>query len=298
LPKASCKSEGRDRLRKPDWLRGSDRRGAGSANVRKVLRRHGLSTVCSEALCPNRGHCYGRGTATFLIMGRICTRSCLYCGIEKAPARPDPLNPAEPSSLAAAVSELGLEYVVITSVTRDDLRDGGASHFAETVRTLRREIPGIRIELLTPDFGGNMDALEVVANSSPDIFNHNLETVRNLFPVMRPVASYGLSVGILQRFASLAPEIPTKSGMMLGLGESREDVENALHDLRMAGVSILTLGQYLQPSKENCPVARYVPPAEFEALRRHALEMGFSSVASGPLVRSSFHADLISTLHG
>ena len=298
MSKVSGGSERYEMLRKPEWLRNRDRGGARSAIVRKVLRKHGLNTVCSEALCPNRGHCYERGTATFLIMGRICTRSCLYCGIERAPAAPEPLNPAEPAELAAAASELGLEYVVITSVTRDDLPDGGASHFAKTVHAIRRKIPSVRIELLTPDFGGSIDALELVADSAPDVFNHNLETVEMLFPVLRPVASYGLSIELLERFASLAPGIPTKSGMMLGLGETPGDVDNALHDLRAAGVSILTLGQYLQPSRKNYPVARYVTPAEFDTLREHALEMGFTSVASGPLVRSSFHAELISSPDG
>jgi lipoic acid synthetase len=277
----------------PDWIRDRDR-GTGTARVRRLLRKHGLNTVCAEALCPNRGHCYGRGTATFLIMGRTCTRSCMYCGIEKAPAVPAALDPGEPAALAEAAAELGLRYVVVTSVTRDDIPDGGASHFAATVRELRERIPGVRVELLVPDFSENRTSLETIASAGPDVFNHNLETVERLFPLLRPVASYGRSLEVLRLFGEIAQGIPRKSGIMLGLGESRQDLLGAFRDLRDAGTDILTLGQYLRPHRENYPVQRFLPPEEFEELRILALEAGFSSVASGPLVRSSYHAEQVS----
>jgi len=259
--------------------------------VRSILRRHGLNTVCNEALCPNRGHCYDSGTATFLIMGRTCTRSCLYCGIEKAADAPPPLDPSEPGRLAEAAAELGLRYVVVTSVTRDDLPDGGAAHFASTVLSLRERIPGVRVEVLTPDFGGIPGSLEVLAEASPDVFNHNLETVERLFPLLRPGASYRRSLDMLSRFGSIAPGIPRKSGMMVGLGETPEDLRLSMKDLRASGVAMLTLGQYLQPSRSNCPVDRFLSPDEFLELEAVAREEGFTSVAAGPFVRSSFHAE-------
>jgi lipoic acid synthetase len=287
-------SEDTPKTGKPGWLKSSGRGSRGSARVRRILREHRLNTVCAEALCPNRGHCYDRGTATFLILGRVCTRSCLYCGVEKAPPAPLPPDPGEPGALADAAAELGLRYVVVTSVTRDDLPDGGASLFAGTVRELRKRIPGVSVELLTPDFGGKSSALETIADASPDVFNHNLETVERLFPLLRPVASYRRSLELLRSFSRLAPGIPVKSGMMLGLGENGDDLDAALEDLRDAGVSILTLGQYLQPHRDNIPVDRYLPPEEFEELGERALGMGFTAVASGPMVRSSYHAELIS----
>ncbi len=281
--------------RKPDWLRVHALGSRTSAKIRRILRKHGLDTVCNEALCPNRGHCYDRGTATFLIMGRVCTRSCAYCAIEKKPDGVEPLNPAEPVELASAAAELGLRYVVVTSVTRDDLPDGGAAHFALTVDALRERIPGVKIEILTPDFKGNRASLEKLASSPPDVFNHNLETVESLFPTLRPEASYSLSLRILNDFGKLAPGTVVKSGMMLGLGETEKEVRTALNDLLSAGVTMLTLGQYLQPGRENTPVVRYVPPREFDSWKDCALGLGFKSVASAPLVRSSFHADL--TVH-
>jgi len=269
--------------------------GNGSAGaVRKVLSDLDLETVCDRARCPNRGHCYQRGTATFLILGPICTRNCAYCAIDRNVASPPPPDPSEPSRVAEAASRMGLRYVVLTSVTRDDLQDGGAGHFAGTVGELKRLIPGVEVEVLTPDFGGSGEALETVASAVPDVFNHNLETVERLFPALRPVASYRQSLEVLRLFGELAPGIPVKSGLMVGLGEERADVERSMRDLRDNGVSILTIGQYLQPTSDHLPVHRYVDPEEFEGYRLTALSMGFSSVASGPLVRSSYHADLLS----
>jgi lipoic acid synthetase len=277
--------------RKPGWLRVAERGRSRSGEVRRVLGRHGLDTVCNEALCPNRGHCYESGTATFLIMGRTCTRSCLYCAIGKTASAPPPLDPSEPRRLAEAADEMGLRYVVVTSVTRDDLPDGGAAHFAATVTALRDRIPGVRVEVLTPDFGGSPGALRVLAESAPDVFNHNLETVERLFPVLRPGASYRRSLDLLSRFGSLAPGIPRKSGMMVGLGETREDLRRSMRDLRASGVGMLTLGQYLQPSRDNRPVDRFLSPGEFLELEAAARDEGFTSVAAGPFVRSSYHAE-------
>ncbi len=268
--------------------------GNGSAGiVRKVLSDLHLETVCDQARCPNRGHCYQRGTATFLILGSSCTRKCAYCAIERDVSSPPPPDPSEPSRVVEAAFRMGLRYVVLTSVTRDDLPDGGAGHFADTVRGLRRRIPGVEVEVLTPDFQGARESLETIAASGPDVFNHNLETVERLFPSLRPVASYRQSLEVLRVFAELAPGIPVKSGLMVGLGEDRGDVERSMEDLRGSGVSILTIGQYLQPTSDHFPVHRYVDPEEFEEYRLSALSMGFSSVASGPLVRSSYHADLL-----
>ena len=280
--------------RKPEWLK-MPTIGNGSAGaVRKVLSDLDLETVCDRTRCPNRGHCYQRGTATFLILGSICTRNCAYCAIDRNVASPPPPDPSEPSRVAEAASRMGLWYVVLTSVTRDDLPDGGAGHFAGTVGELKRLIPGVEVEVLTPDFEGSREALETVASAVPDVFNHNLETVERLFPALRPVASYRQSLEVLRLFGELAPGIPVKSGLMVGLGEERADVERSMRDLRENGVSILTIGQYLQPTTDHLPVHRYVDPEEFEDYRLTALSMGFTSVASGPLVRSSYHADLLS----
>ena len=276
---------------KPDWIKVPTLGDLKAGEVRKILRRHSLSTVCGDALCPNRGHCFQRGTATFLILGRSCTRSCRYCAIDRS-AVPSPPDPTEPDRLARACAELSLSYVVITSVTRDDLPDGGAAHFAASVDAVVSMLPEARVEALIPDFEGDLNALRIMAVSPLAVLNHNLETVERLFPEIRPEASYRRSLRLLSRFRRLRPEVPTKSGLMLGLGEDRGEVVAALRDLRDAGVEILTLGQYLQPSGEHWPVERYVHPDEFEELRDEALSMGFSSVASGPLVRSSYHADL------
>ncbi len=267
-----------------------------AAKVRSILRKYSLDTVCRQAMCPNLGHCFQRGTATFLILGNRCTRSCRYCAIEHSEGFLDKPDANEPERLAEAAAEMELRYVIITSVTRDDLEDGGAGHFANTVKAVREKISGARIEVLTPDFRGNSDALKVIADAGPDVFNHNLETVERLFPDVRPEASYGMSLEVLELYGKLAPSTPRKSGLMLGLGETEIEIRNALQDLRGKGVTMLTLGQYLQPSRKHWPVDRYVTPDEFDAWKDEALAMGFVSAASAPLVRSSFHSDIYSGL--
>jgi lipoic acid synthetase len=277
---------------KPNWLKVPALGGRRAAEVRRILNRHGLDTVCNQAKCPNRGHCYDRGTATFMLMGDRCTRNCLYCAVRPADGSLPPPDPGEPRRLAEACRDLGLSYVVLTSVTRDDLEDGGAGHFAAAARTIADEIPSARVELLVPDFEGRTESLRAIAESPIDVFNHNLETVERMFSVVRPQASYRRSLEVLRAFGSLRPEIPLKSGLMLGLGETDGDVERALDDLRDVGVDMLTLGQYLRPSLNHYPVDRYVTPSEFDGWRSRAMDLGFGTVASGPLVRSSYHADL------
>ncbi len=262
-----------------------------AAKVRSILRKYSLDTVCRQAMCPNLGHCFQRGTATFLILGNRCTRSCRYCAIEHSEGVLDKPDADEPNRLAEAAAEMKLRYVIITSVTRDDLPDGGAGYFARTVAAVRAKIPSALIEVLTPDFKGSSDALKVIADAGPDVFNHNLETVERLFPDVRPEAFYRMSLEVLQSYGVLAPVAPRKSGLMLGLGETENEIRNALEDLRDKGVTMLTLGQYLQPSVKHWPVERFVTPEEFDAWKDEALSMGFVSVASAPLVRSSFHAD-------
>ena len=264
-----------------------------AGEVRKILGRLKLNTVCEEARCPNRGHCYQRGTATFLILGSVCTRNCAYCAIEKNIARPPLPDPEEPARVAKAAKLMNLRYAVLTSVTRDDLPDGGAGHFAAAVNSVKKSVPGIRVEVLTPDFNGSADSLRTVADSRPAVFNHNIETVERLFPRLRPIASYRQSLEVLNTFRGIAPDIPTKSGIMAGLGENETDVLRAMEDLRSSGVSLLTIGQYLQPTSKHPAVHRYVTPEEFETYRINALSMGYSGVASGPLVRSSYHADIL-----
>lgn len=277
-------------LAKPSWIRV---RAPGSPNYQRVkhlLRRLDLHTVCEEASCPNIGECFGHGTATFMIMGDVCTRRCPFCDV--AHGRPGPLDPREPQRLAEAVADLGLRYVVVTSVDRDDLRDGGAAHFADCINALRSHSPGTRVEILVPDFRGRIErALAALAAAPPDVFNHNLETVPRLYRLARPGADYPWSLTLLDRFKERHPEIPTKSGLMLGLGEDSSEVEQVLRDLRQRGCDMLTLGQYLQPTRHHLPVARYVPPEEFQRLGDVARSLGFASVASAPLVRSSYHAD-------
>ncbi len=277
---------------KPEWLRVQVTGGETAGDTRRLLGRLGLNTVCDQARCPNRGRCYQRGTAAFLIMGGVCTRNCRYCAVESGV--PEPPDPDEPGRVARAALDMGLRYAVVTSVTRDDLPDGGARCFAETAAALRSTVPGIRIEVLTPDFKGDPASLETVARSRPDVINHNLETVERLFPALRPRGDYRLSLEVLRRFRGLSDGAPVKSGLMLGLGETGPDLEKALEDLRGAGVVMLTLGQYLRPTRNHAPVVRYVTPEEFRRWEETALEMGFESVASGPLVRSSYHADLYS----
>lgn len=281
-------------IKKPHWLKMPTMGSRSAGEVRRILSDMDLNTVCNEARCPNRGHCYERGTATFLILGSVCTRNCAYCAIEKNVASPPSPDLDEPRRIAEASAAMNLKYVVLTSVTRDDLPDGGAKHFAETVTALKDKIEKVKVEVLTPDFNGSESSLITIAESRPDVFNHNLETVRRLFPALRPVASYSQSLAVLKKFSQLAPGIPTKSGLMVGLGESAGDMEKSLEDLRNSGVSLLTIGQYLQPTSLHMPVVRYVEPIEFDNWEKMALRMGFTGVASGPLVRSSFHAEVLS----
>ena len=277
--------------RKPRWIRAKAPTSTEAQRVKTLLREHRLHTVCEEAACPNLGECFSHGTATFMIMGDICTRRCPFCDV--AHGRPLPLDSDEPQNLAATIALLKLKYVVITSVDRDDLRDGGAGHFMECIRAVREASPQTKIEILVPDFRGRMDiALEIMAKAPPDVFNHNLENVPRLYKKIRPGADYRWSLTLLQRFKEMYPDVPTKSGLMLGLGESFDEVVEVLRDLRAHGCDMLTLGQYLQPSLSHLAVDRFVPPEEFDRLAHIARELGFSNVASGPMVRSSYHADL------
>lgn len=274
---------------KPVWLRRKLPDPEALKKMRGLLQRFALNTVCEGALCPNQGECFGQGTATFLILGRTCTRNCTFCAIpsEEHPPAPDP---GEPDRIAQAAAELGLTHVVITSVTRDDLEDGGSSHFAQTVKALKKRNPQIVVEVLIPDFQGSPTALEKVVESDPDIINHNLETVPRLYPEVRPQAMYSRSIDLLKMVKGFNPGKITKSGLMLGLGEEKEEVLQVMANLRSVSCDLLTLGQYLQPSGRHHPVVRYIPPEEFEELRREGEEMGFRGVFSAPLVRSSFHA--------
>ncbi len=276
--------------RKPSWIRVKVPASPEVSRIKEILRRNKLATVCEEASCPNLGECFGGGTATFMIMGEICTRRCPFCDV--AHGRPNPLDPDEPRLLAEAIAEMGLRYVVVTSVDRDDLRDGGAGHFASCIRETRQRNPNILIEVLVPDFRGRMEpALEALAADAPDVFNHNLENVPRLYREVRPGSDYAWSLQLLQRYKQARPDVLTKSGLMLGMGESIDEVVQVLKDMREHDVDMLTLGQYLQPSRHHFPVKRFVEPAEFDQLAAIATELGFKSVASGPLVRSSYHAD-------
>jgi len=277
-------------LAKPAWIRAKAPTGPEVARLKKVLRQQKLYTVCEEAACPNLGECFNHGTATFMIMGDICTRRCPFCDV--AHGKPKPLAADEPLHLANTIRDMQLKYVVITSVDRDDLRDGGANHFAECIRVSREVSPQTKLEILTPDFRGRMDiALEQLEKHPCDVFNHNLETVPRLYKQARPGADYTWSLTLLKRHKELMPDVPTKSGLMLGLGEEIEEVKQVMQDLRDHGVNMLTLGQYLQPSQHHLPVTRYITPDEFDELRILGEEMGFDNVASGPMVRSSYHAD-------
>nr|WP_293002982.1 lipoyl synthase [Nevskia sp.] len=277
-------------LRKPAWIRAKLGESTEVAKIKQALRANGLHTVCEEASCPNLSECFGKGTATFMIMGDICTRRCPFCDV--AHGRPNALDADEPTKLARTIADMRLRYVVITSVDRDDLRDGGAAHFAACIAEARKASPKLVIEVLVPDFRGRMDpALAIFKDNPPDVFNHNLETVPRLYKQARPGSDYDWSLDLLERFKGLHPTVPTKSGLMLGLGEEIEEIEQVMRDLRAHGVNMLTLGQYLQPSKHHLPVVRYVHPDEFERLRVLGEEMGFDHVASGPMVRSSYHAD-------
>jgi lipoic acid synthetase len=276
------------RMPKPPWLKRRIPSGATYQKIQKLLKSSRLHTVCQEACCPNLGECFSQGTATFLILGDRCTRNCRFCAISHGPSGPP--DPGEPSRVADAVQAMGLQYVVVTSVTRDDLPDGGAALFAETIRMIREKRPGAKVEVLIPDFQGNLEALKTVVEARPDVLNHNVETVPRLYPSVRPGAAYERSIDLLHQAKVLDPSIPTKSGLMLGLGERADEVRETLQDLLDAGCRLLTLGQYLQPSKDHLPVDRFVPPEEFEAWKETALNMGFTEVASGPFVRSSYHA--------
>ncbi|MHB2081729.1 lipoyl synthase [Pseudomonas asiatica] len=276
--------------RKPDWIRVEIPTTPEVARVKALLRKHKLHSVCEEASCPNLGECFSGGTATFMIMGDICTRRCPFCDVGHG--RPKPLDADEPTNLAIAIADLGLKYVVITSVDRDDLRDGGARHFADCLREIRRLSPGIQLETLVPDYRGRMDvALDITAQEPPDVFNHNLETVPRLYRAARPGSDFEWSLDLLERFKQRLPAVPTKSGLMLGLGETDAEVVEVMQRMREHQVDMLTLGQYLQPSRSHLPVQRFVHPDTFAMLAEQALAMGFRNVASGPLVRSSYHAD-------
>lgn len=278
-------------LRKPEWIRMKVPDSARFQEIKRVLRENNLHTVCEEASCPNIGECFSGGTATFMILGDICTRRCPFCDV--AHGKPLPPDVNEPENLARTIAQMGLKYVVITSVDRDDLKDGGAQHFVDCIQAVRKYSPQIKIEILVPDFRGRLDvALEILRKAPPDVMNHNLETVPRLYKQARPGSDYQNSLNLLKAFSEMYPHIPTKSGLMLGLGETDEEILAVMQDLRAHQVSMLTLGQYLQPSVHHLPVMRYVEPATFDHLKTQADAMGFDNAASGPMVRSSYHADL------
>jgi lipoic acid synthetase len=278
-------------LPKPKWLKVKLPSGERAEKVRELLRHNKLHTVCEEAACPNLPECFGHGTATFMILGQVCTRRCPFC--EVGHGRPLPVDIAEPGLLADAVANMKLKYVVITSVDRDDLRDGGAQHFADCVNAVRAAQPGIKVEILTPDFRGRMDtAIEALSQAAPDVFNHNMETVPRLYKKARPGSDYQWSLDLIRQFGERHPNVPTKSGLMVGLGEETDEIKAVMRDLREHGCSMLTIGQYLAPSDSHLPVERYYSPDEFDALKLYGESIGFKHVASGPLVRSSYHADV------
>jgi len=275
--------------KKPAWLKVRLPGGPNYARIDRYHRQDGLHTVCRSAACPNQGECWSRGTATFMILGDRCTRNCAFCNVSGGP--PLPPSDDEPEKVAAAVAELGLKHVVITSVTRDDLPDGGAAHFARVTHEIRSIAPGCRIELLIPDLAGNHGALKTILDSEPDVLGHNIETVPRLYPLVRDKASYERSLALLSETGRIAPEIQSKSGIMVGLGEEAKEIMETMKDIRRAGCSILTIGQYLAPSEKHAAVTRFVTPQEFSDLKEMGLGLGFFHVESGPLVRSSFHAD-------
>ncbi len=279
-----------ERLRKPKWIRVKSGSGQGYQDVKRILRDNQLHTVCEEASCPNIGECFAKGTATFMILGDVCTRRCPFCDV--AHGKPLPPDVSEPQNLARSIGQLRLKYAVITSVDRDDLRDGGAGHFADCLAAIRASAPVTRLEILVPDFRGRLNtALNALSRSLPDVFNHNLETVPRLYPLARPGADYVHSLKLLKEFKARFPQIATKSGVMLGLGETDEEVLQVMRDLRTHDVNMLTIGQYLQPSDGHLPVLRYAEPEIFAMFERAAKEMGFSHAACGPMVRSSYFAD-------
>ena len=274
-------------MRLPEWIKVKSF--TGLHNTKSILRDYGLSTVCEEAKCPNRGQCFSKPTAAFMILGSACTRNCGFCAVESS--KPGPLDNDEPDKVAMAAKEMGLKYVVITSVTRDDIKDGGASHFARTVSAVREHLPAAKIEVLTPDFRGNKDSLKTVLDSGPDVYNHNVETVPRLYPYVRHQADYRKSLNVLMNAKSIAPEITIKSGFMVGLGETFTEIIDVLRDLKTAGCDTVTIGQYLRPSKKNLPVREYIRPEMFDVYKEIALDMGFKYAASSPLVRSSMNAE-------
>jgi lipoyl synthase len=291
LSRIPVKVEPAEVLKKPDWIRVR----AGSPTTRfyeikQILRENKLNTVCEEASCPNIGECFGKGTATFMIMGDKCTRRCPFCDVGHG--RPDPLDAQEPENLARTIAALKLRYVVITSVDRDDLRDGGSQHFVDCIRRTRELSPGTTIEILVPDFRGRDDrALEILKAAPPDVMNHNLETIARLYKEARPGSDYAFSLNLLRKFKALFPHVPTKSGIMVGLGETDEEILQVMRDMRAHGIDMLTIGQYLAPSSSHLPVRRYVHPDTFKMFEREAQAMGFSHAAVGAMVRSSYHAD-------
>lgn len=276
--------------RKPEWIRMKAPDGARYQEIKRVLRENNLHTVCEEASCPNIGECFSSGTATFMILGDICTRRCPFCDV--AHGKPLPPDVNEPENLARTIAQMQLKYVVITSVDRDDLQDGGAQHFVDCIAAVRAQSPNIKIEILVPDFRGRLDiAMQILTKAPPDVMNHNLETIPRLYKQARPGSDYQNSLNLLKAFNEIYPHIPTKSGLMLGLGETDDEILAVMQDLRAHNVSMLTLGQYLQPSIHHHPVMRYVEPQIFETLKQKADAMGFNNTASGPMVRSSYHAD-------
>lgn len=277
--------------RKPDWIRAKAPTDKKVLELKNLIREHKLHTVCEEASCPNLGECFGHGTATFMIMGDICTRRCPFCDV--AHGKPKPLDLNEPGNLAHAIELMQLKYVVITSVDRDDLKDGGAGHFVECIKEIRSRTPNTKIEILVPDFRHKIDkALGILKEAEPDVFNHNLESVPRLYEKVRPVADYESSLILIKKFKQQSPDVPAKSGLMLGLGETFDEVKRVLHDLKEHACDMVTIGQYLQPSRYHLPVERYVAPEEFDELGQYAESLGFTNVASAPMVRSSYHADL------
>ena len=291
LARIPVKVQAAPALKKPDWIRvRAASPGSRFYAIKDILRQNNLVTVCEEASCPNIGECFGKGTATFMIMGDKCTRRCPFCDVGHG--RPDPLDADEPRKLAQTIAALGLRYVVITSVDRDDLRDGGAAHFVECIRQTRALSPGTHVEILVPDFRGRDErALGILQAAPPDVMNHNLETVPRLYKQARPGSDYTFSLNLLKKFKALFPHVPTKSGLMVGLGETDEEIVQVLHDMRAHDIDMLTIGQYLAPSASHLPVQRYVTPEQFKALEQTAYALGFRHAAVGAMVRSSYHAD-------
>jgi lipoic acid synthetase len=291
IPVKVIPTEKSDMPRKPDWLRVRMGSNAEVKRIKDKLRKHKLSSVCEEASCPNLGECFSHGTATFMIMGDICTRRCPFCDV--AHGRPNALNKDEPYEMAVAIADMGLRYVVVTSVDRDDLRDGGAQHFADCVSETRKQIPTIEMEILVPDFRGRMDiAIDILTETPPDVLNHNMETVPRLYKAVRPGSDYEWSLRLLKKYKAKNPNVRTKSGLMVGIGETNDEIIQVMKDLRAHDVEMLTIGQYLQPSGNHLKVERFVTPEEFDEFGRIAKELGFTHAACGPLVRSSYHADL------